>query len=371
MTTAAQKLAEYNVSMDEAKAFVFANLSNPGLILTVCANVGITNAMLGEIAGHPGAAFSAQDVKAFFQAYGLNSIVLEPANGTATVESVSAGSMTEGNGLVHTIFLASATTEDTLIPFSFDAGTTSAADFQYTYWSNDVVVQGNYLRVPAGVQVFNYQVASADDTSDEPNESYSVTVGGKTATGTINDNDEPAPPQSASVLLPIYLDNFAPVLDLNDRTGDLSNAALRAKVLVNPALTANYWALFNPARFQGSSDGVFTPEELGVGHLGNVAATAENIESLFFGTYFDIVQNLDQAESAAISQFFMANLTGIITRNPAVMEQYVDLFVQAEADAASPQVLPDSYYINMVTIGLQGMAASQSQTNVFETLISI
>jgi hypothetical protein len=372
MTTAAEKLAEFGYTMEEAHAFVIAYLANPSLILTVAANNGITNSMLGEIAGWPGAAYPAAEVQAFFQAHGLNSIVLEPAPGTATVQSVSGGSFSESAGLVHTVFLASATTQDTLIPFGMNYGATTAADFQYTYFSNGVIQQGNSVRVPAGVSVFNFQVAAADDTADEPNESYTVTFGGKTANGTIVDNDEPPPSAGVSVLLNPYMEGWAPLLDLNDRTGELSNESLRAKVLVNAALTSNYWNLFNPARFMGSEDGVFTPAELGVSHLGNVPATKEAIESLFYGTYFDIVQSIDLSEAGAISMFFVTNLLGITTRNQAVMDQYAALFVQAEADPAPQRAMPDSYYVNMVTIGLQGLAATNSPTaNVFDSLMSV
>ncbi|MBI5278563.1 MAG: hypothetical protein HY854_19150 [Burkholderiales bacterium] len=372
MTTAAEKLATFGFTMDEAKAWVLQNLGNPSLILTVAGNAGITNAMLGEIAGWPGTPYTAADVKGFFQAYGLNSVTLDPANGTATVQSVNSATFAEGNGMVHTVFLASATTEDTLVPFSIDYGTASAADFQYTYFSNGVIQQGNAVRVPAGVSLFNFQVATADDTADEPNETYTVTFGGMAATGTITDNDEPAPAAGVSVLLNPYMEGWAPLLDLNDRTGELSNASMRAKVLVNAGLSAGYWALFDPARFQGSGDGLFTPDELGVSHLGNVAATAENIESLFYGTYFDIVQSMDFNEAVAISQFFFANLLGITTRNQAVMDQYAALFVDAEADAAATRLYQDSYYETMVTIGLQNLAgANNPLTNVFDSLMSI
>lgn len=74
MTSAAQHLANYGVSMAQAQSFVMSNLDNPQVILSVASDFGITNAMLGEIAG----GYSAADVEAFFLFYGLDSSGLDP-----------------------------------------------------------------------------------------------------------------------------------------------------------------------------------------------------------------------------------------------------------------------------------------------------
>ena len=55
---------------------------------------------------------------------------------------------------------------------------------------------GNLI-VPAGVTSFTITVPSTQDTIDEPNETYNVTVGGVTGVGTINDDD--AAPTISSV----------------------------------------------------------------------------------------------------------------------------------------------------------------------------
>ena len=375
MTTAAEKLAEFNYTMDQAHAWVIANISNPATVLSVRASVGVTNAMLGEIAGWPGAAIPAQVVQGFFQARGLDSGVLDGAPAqSATVVAVGEAGAYEGSMIVHVIELSYATTQITEIPVTLDLGSVSTADFSSYLLTESVTYNGSSFTVPAGVREFSFFVYTIDDTVDEPQEEYTLTVGGVSTRGYIIDTDEPATPQEGSVLLPTIIDGFAPVLDFNDRTGALATATIRGQVLANanPTITANYWNLFDPARFEGSADGVFTPEELGVSHLGTIAATAENIESLFYGTFIDVSTSIDFEEAGAIGTFFMANLTGIVQRTPSVIDQYVDLFVQATADPAAVQAHPDAALASQLVVGMIGLSAgSGSQTNIFEQLLTI
>ena len=375
MTTAAEKLAEFGFTMDQAHAWLVANLADPAGVLAICASVGVTNAMLGEIAGWPAAAVPAQVVQGFFQARGLDSGVLDGAPAqSATVVAVGEAGAHEGSMIVHTIELSYATTETTVIPVTLDLGTVSLADLSEYRLNEGITYNGSSFTVPAGVREFNFYITTAEDALDEPQEEYTITVGGVSTRGYIIDTNEPATPQEGSVLLPTIIDGFAPVLDFNDRTGALATATIRGQVLANanPTITANYWNLFDPARFEGAADGVFTPEELGVSHLGTIAATAENIESLFYGTFIDVSTSIDFEEAGAIGTFFMANLVGIVQRTPAVIDQYVDLFVQAAADPAATQAHPDAALASQLVVGMIGLSAgSGSQTNIFEQLLTI
>ena len=74
MPTAAEHLAQFNVTVEQANAFIFGNLHNLPFILQVADNFGVTNQMLGEIAG-----VSAADVIYYFSAHGLDSSVLDDA----------------------------------------------------------------------------------------------------------------------------------------------------------------------------------------------------------------------------------------------------------------------------------------------------
>ena len=75
MPTAAEHLAQYNVTVEQANAFIFGNLHNLPFILQVADNFGVTNQMLAEIVG----GVTAADVVYYFSIHGLDSSVLEEA----------------------------------------------------------------------------------------------------------------------------------------------------------------------------------------------------------------------------------------------------------------------------------------------------
>lgn len=51
------------------------------------------------------------------------------------------------------------------------------------------------------------------------------------------------------------------------------------------------------------ADGLYTPDETGVSHLGNIKATPERLESIFFGTLINILNSLDLEEMEQIGNF--------------------------------------------------------------------
>lgn len=97
--------------------------------------------------------------------------------------------------------------------------------------------------------------------------------------------------------------SFVNYIAYNNNTGALSTTALREQVLGAGILEDQYFSLFDPKNFKGSEDGVFTPEETGITSLGNIPATMENIESLFYGTAINTLRNLDFDEFLEISSF--------------------------------------------------------------------
>ncbi|WP_345533642.1 Calx-beta domain-containing protein [Viridibacterium curvum] len=116
-----------------------------------------------------------------------------------TVQSVSSPSTTEGNNLVYTVALTNASSSTITFPFSFGAGTaTSGTDYTASpTFSNGVTLAAGVLTIPAGVTSFTITVPTINDTTDEPDETVPITVGGVTGTGTILDDD--AAPTIASV----------------------------------------------------------------------------------------------------------------------------------------------------------------------------
>jgi gliding motility-associated-like protein len=111
-------------------------------------------------------------------------------NDTVTVASVSTEAETEGTSLVHDVVLSGAPASDLTVAFTITDNTTASGDRGATTFSNGVVNNGDgTITIPAGVTSFTITVASVDDSTDEPNEFYDISVGGVAATGTIQDND--------------------------------------------------------------------------------------------------------------------------------------------------------------------------------------
>ena len=73
MPSAAAHLAQYGVSVAQARSFVMANLQSPQTIYSVAREFGITNQMLAEIYG----GVSAADVRGFFTSKGFDASALD------------------------------------------------------------------------------------------------------------------------------------------------------------------------------------------------------------------------------------------------------------------------------------------------------
>lgn len=222
-------LAQFGVTVAQAREFILSNVNNPGTIFSVADQFGVTTDMLAEIVG---GGFTGDDVSAWFSARG------------------------------------------------FDA---------------------NQL----------------DDTSSG--------TGGE--------------------LLPDDMAALASLVTLNTNTGTLSNSELRAAVITaigHDGFAENdYWDAFDPSSYEGASDGTFTADELGVPGFGNIAATAENLESLFYGTTIKALRAIDMQEIMDIQSFVAANATALSNGNEAVVSQYVNLMVSVFEDQAVTPVIPD------------------------------
>lgn len=112
-----------------------------------------------------------------------------------TIASVSDASGTEGSTLVHTVTLSNASYTTTSHSISFTSITaTAAVDYLLTSFSdsnlsNGVTYSLGTVYVPAGVVSFTVSVDTDDDAIAEGTETYQLTVGTATGTGTILDND--------------------------------------------------------------------------------------------------------------------------------------------------------------------------------------
>ncbi|WP_282090416.1 hypothetical protein, partial [Aquimarina algiphila] len=94
---------------------------------------------------------------------------------------------------VHTVTLSNGSSSVTNFPFSItDVTATVTADYDTPpTFSNGVTlnVAGDGVIVPAGVTSFTVTNGGEEDTIDEADETYTLSVGGTTGTGTIEDND--------------------------------------------------------------------------------------------------------------------------------------------------------------------------------------
>ncbi|MCB1934661.1 MAG: hypothetical protein KDF59_01845 [Nitrosomonas sp.] len=110
-----------------------------------------------------------------------------------------------------------------------------------------------------------------------------------------------------SILINADLGDFNSLVSFNEREGLLSNESLRG--VVQEALqqssidTTAYDAVFGPQFAFQDDDDIYDAEELGVTGLGDVPATNESIESLFYGSLINQFSALDQFEVSQIIPF--------------------------------------------------------------------
>lgn len=116
--------------------------------------------------------------------------------GGPTVSTVSSNAANEGTSIVHTVTLASAVTGSPAVYSIALAGVTATGggvDFTSALtnseFSDGVTISGGNITVPVAVSSFTVTVPTIDDQTIEPAETYTLTVGGTSGTGTINASD--------------------------------------------------------------------------------------------------------------------------------------------------------------------------------------
>ncbi|WP_218189572.1 S-layer family protein, partial [Pseudomonas sp. PA15(2017)] len=158
----------------------------------------------------------------------------DPVPTVSTVSSAvdsTGGQVDEGDNAVFTVNLTNASSTPTTFSLALNAGTaTAGSDYNGTLtnqsFSNGVTYNAanGTVTVPAGVTSFTVTVQTINDTVFEPTETFSLTVGGKTGTATIIDND-PVPTVST---VSSAVDNAGGQVDEGDNaifTVNLTNAS--------------------------------------------------------------------------------------------------------------------------------------------------
>ena len=127
-------------------------------------------------------------------------------DGPPTITRIEPGSpgagddtVLEGASLVYTVSLSNPSSTAVSFSFSLGGGTAAAADIGSPLFSHGVTLGSNgTLSVPAGVTEFTVTVPTVQDSTDEPDETLPLRIGGVSATGTIVDDDL-APPTITGV----------------------------------------------------------------------------------------------------------------------------------------------------------------------------
>jgi len=118
--SASTHLAQFGVTLQQARDFVFSNVNNPGTIYAVSKQFGVTNEMLAEIVG---GGFTAQQVSNFFTERGFDGPALgglpssgDESSGDGTSGGGGSGGDSSGGGTT-----PPATDTDTLVPAELQA----------------------------------------------------------------------------------------------------------------------------------------------------------------------------------------------------------------------------------------------------------
>lgn len=119
------------------------------------------------------------------------------------------------------------------------------------------------------------------------------------------------------------LSNGASLVQFNTRSDELSTASLASLVKSSVELV-DYSDFLEPIFSYQKDDGLYTPDELGISHLGNgVPATEESIESLVYGTLINVYTALDDSELTELKGF---------SHNAANVNDYRALLTDALSD---------------------------------------
>lgn len=154
----------------------------------------------------------------------------------------------------------------------------------------------------------------------------------------------PAPPPSEGGFSGLFPQEFGGLLSfvsLNNNSGALSNGSLREASLAQLTQDSFYWSLFSPASFGGEGDGVWTSSELGFSSLGTLPATAETLESLFYGSIIRVVRSIDEAEITQLEAFLNANEAALGAGNVSTVNSFIQQLSQAFSTPAAVPMLSD------------------------------
>ena len=123
------------------------------------------------------------------------------ANSSATVTGIPAANANEGSPVVHTVTLSGATVGTANFAASIANGTATSANYNTSLaaatYSNGVTFSGGNMVVPNAVSSWTVSIPTLDDGLYNDNLTYTLTVGGVSSVGTVN-NTTPIPTHTVS-----------------------------------------------------------------------------------------------------------------------------------------------------------------------------
>ena len=180
---------------------------------------------------------------------------------------------------------------------------------------------------------------------------------------TLSDSDKSLISEGLASLLPS-------VMTMNTHSGVLSTAALRQAALDALPNDASYNALFDPANYEGAADHYFSAEDLGIpGHPG-FAATAENFESIYYGTMIKTFQAVDYEELMSNLDFQKQHDFTELRNNPELIKEYTALLVSIHEKPAVIPVYTDQNLAMQIELLItsQADAGQMGQTIGFKAI---
>jgi hypothetical protein len=161
---------------------------------------------------------------------------------------------------------------------------------------------------------------------------------------------------------------------LNNNVGVLSNEAMRTAVVSKVGIV-KYMNTFSTQYIPGSADGVLSAADLGFSQIGDIKATWQNIESLYYGTMIKMLRNMTYSEVSELNTFVIKNQSAMLTEDPEVLRQFEKLMIDMFTDpptAVDRSALSDFDIAQGVQSGLVaavplvGVDPNQNLFNVFE-----
>lgn len=135
------------------------------------------------------------------------------------------------------------------------------------------------------------------------------------------------------------------LVSLNSATGVLSTASLRAAIVAETGQTA-YDRAFTPSTY-GNGDATLTAEELGFSSLGNLPATEETVESLFYGTTITALKSIDMNEITQLSSYVQSHQAQL--QSGELPQGFIDLMVSIYTTPAAAPIFNDAIIAQTIT----------------------